>query len=152
MRSAKRDARLTLQHREHQYVALKIYIHNSAQHRELPFYEKLNKALPSRHIGAENIRKLLGSFKVNGPFGTHIVLVLQASQMSLRDMDTVFMQGRGFNENFVKSAIKELLQALDFLHSKVQVVHTGTQPFHHRLNTFCHSGVSASIFPMLNMK
>lgn len=58
MRSAKRDARLTLQHREHQYVALKIYIHNSAQHRELPFYEKLNKALPSRHIGAENIRKL----------------------------------------------------------------------------------------------
>ncbi|EFY88140.1 protein kinase, putative [Metarhizium acridum CQMa 102] len=114
---------------DHQYVALKIYIHNSAQHRELPFYEELNKALPSQHIGAENIRKLLGSFKVNGPFGTHIVLVLQTSQMSLRDMDTVFRQGRGFDENFVKSAIKELLQALDFLHTKVQVVHTGQQPF-----------------------
>ncbi|KAG8418644.1 hypothetical protein J3459_012165 [Metarhizium acridum] len=113
---------------DHQYVALKIYIHNSAQHRELPFYEELNKALPSQHIGAENIRKLLGSFKVNGPFGTHIVLVLQTSQMSLRDMDTVFRQGRGFDENFVKSAIKELLQALDFLHTKVQVVHTDVHP------------------------
>jgi len=29
-------------------------------------------------------------------------------------MDTVFMKGRGLDENFVKNAIKELLQAVDF--------------------------------------
>lgn len=45
-------------------------------------------------------------------------------------MDTVFMKGRGFEEDFVKSAIKELLQAVDFLHTEVKAVHTGIQsPF-----------------------
>ena len=115
--------------RDHQYVALKIYIHNSVQHRELPFYERLAKVLPSSHVGATNIRHLHDSFEVTGPHGKHKALVLQVSQMSLRDMDTVFMKGRGFDENFVKSAIKELLQAVDFLHTKVQAVHTGMKNF-----------------------
>lgn len=44
-------------------------------------------------------------------------------------MDTVFMKGCGFDEEFVKSAIKELLEAIDLLHPEVQAVHTGRQPF-----------------------
>jgi serine/threonine-protein kinase SRPK3 len=79
---------IDLMYRDHQYVALKIYIHNSAQHRELPFYEHLNKILPSTHPGVSNVRKLQDSFEVVGPHGKHIALVLQVSQMSLRDMDT----------------------------------------------------------------
>lgn len=42
-------------------------------------------------------------------------------------MDTVFMKGRGFDEEFVKGAIKELLEAVDFLHTEVKAVHTGTK-------------------------
>jgi hypothetical protein len=34
----------------------------------------------------------------------------------------------GFDEDFVKGAIIELLQALDFLHSEGEVVHTGNMP------------------------
>ncbi|KAJ4183352.1 hypothetical protein NW755_009843 [Fusarium falciforme] len=114
---------------DHQYVALKVYIHNSVEHRELPFYEHLNNVLPtSKHVGADNVRKLLASFEVSGPHGNHIVLALQVSQMSLRDMDTVFMKGRGFEEDFVKSAIKELLQAVGFLHTEAQTVHTDIHP------------------------
>ncbi|OAA43650.1 Protein kinase-like domain protein [Metarhizium rileyi] len=113
---------------DHQYIALKVYIHNSAKHRELPFYERLNRVLPSTHAGAGKIRKLLHSFKVTGPHGTHVALVMQASQMSLRDMDLVFMKGGGFNESFVKSAIMELLKCLDFLHTEVQAVHTDIHP------------------------
>ncbi|OHF00685.1 protein kinase domain-containing protein [Colletotrichum orchidophilum] len=112
----------------HQYVALKIYIHNSAQHRELPFYRHLDKFLPSQHPGAKNIRSLLSSFEVIGPHGKHVALALQVSQMSIRNMDMVFMDGRGFNEGFVKGAIKELLEALDFLHTEVQSVHTDVNP------------------------
>ncbi|WDK11934.1 protein kinase domain-containing protein [Colletotrichum graminicola] len=112
--------------RYHQYVALKIYIHNSVQHRELPFYKHLDKFLPSRHPGAKNVRKLFSSFEVIGPYGKHVALALQVSQMSIRDMDKVFMDGCGFPEGFVKGAIKELLEALDFLHTEVQCVHTGT--------------------------
>ncbi|KXX80345.1 Serine/threonine-protein kinase SRPK [Madurella mycetomatis] len=113
---------------DHQYVALKIYIHNSACHRELPFYERLNRELPSEHPGAGNVRKLLGSFEIAGPYGKHIALVLQASQMSLLDMDTVWMNGCGLGEALVKGAIQELLKAIDFLHTDLQVVHTDVHP------------------------
>lgn len=47
--------------------------------------------------------------------------------MSLRDMKLVFRQ-EGFDEDFVRGAITELLQALDFLHTHGEVVHTGTVP------------------------
>ncbi|WAO96782.1 Protein kinase domain-containing protein [Fusarium falciforme] len=98
---------------DHQYVALKVYIHNSVEHRELPFYEHLNTVLPtSKHVGADNVRKLLASFEVSGPHGNHIVLALQVSQMSLRDMDTVFMKDRGFEEDFVKSALSKSFSKL----------------------------------------
>lgn len=76
-------------------------------------------------MGAGNVRKLHESFEITGPHGKHIVLALQVSQMSIRDMDTVFMKGGGFDEEFVKGAIIELLEAIDFLHTEVQVVHTG---------------------------
>ncbi|CAK7221889.1 hypothetical protein SCUCBS95973_004654 [Sporothrix curviconia] len=89
---------------------------------------EITNAPPSRHPGAKNIRQLLDSFQVASPHGTHMVLVLQVSQMSIRDMDTVFMKGAGFEEEFVKSAVKELLEALDFLHNKVQCVHTDIHP------------------------
>ncbi|KAI1132537.1 kinase-like domain-containing protein [Nemania abortiva] len=112
----------------HKYVALKVYIHNSAHHRELPFYEHLHTILPSKHPGAGKVRKFLDSFEVIGPHGKHIALVLQVSQMSLRDMDLVFSKGRGFDEEFVKCAIKELLLAVDFLHTEVQAVHTDIHP------------------------
>lgn len=131
---------LTIECRDHQYVALKVYIHNSVHHRELPFYKHLSNILPSKHHGAGNIRKLLDSFEVVGPHGKHIVLALQVSQMSLRDMDTVFMKGRGFDEEFVKSAIKELLAAVDFLHTEVQAVHTGMLTF--RLSFLVHTDFS----------
>ncbi|CEJ89716.1 hypothetical protein VHEMI05541 [[Torrubiella] hemipterigena] len=48
--------------------------------------------------------------------------------MRLRDMDTVFMKGRGFDEGFPKAAIRELLQAVDFLHTEAQTVHTDIHP------------------------
>lgn len=40
-------------------------------------------------------------------------------------MDIVFMKGQGFDESLTKSAIIEILQAVDFLHSEAGVVHTG---------------------------
>ncbi|GAB1316321.1 hypothetical protein MFIFM68171_06531 [Madurella fahalii] len=89
---------------------------------------RLNNVLPCKHLGAGNVRNLLGSFEVAGPHGRHIVLVLQVSQMSLRDMDTVFMKGRGFDEEFIKGAIRELLEAIDFLHTELQVIHTDVHP------------------------
>jgi serine/threonine protein kinase len=70
---------------------------------------------------------LLDSFEVNGPHGKHIILVFEAAQMSLRDMRVVLRRD-GFDEDFVKGAIIELLRALDFLHSEGDILHTGNMP------------------------
>ncbi|KAF4974630.1 hypothetical protein FZEAL_8489 [Fusarium zealandicum] len=88
------------------------------------FQTHLDKVLPTQHTGAKKVRKLLASFQVTGPHGKHVALALQVSQMSIRDMDTVFMNGRGFDQGFVKGAVRELLEALEFLHTEVQSVHT----------------------------
>lgn len=114
--------------RAHHYVALKVYVHTSSVHREIPFYHHIARRIAgSSHQGRGNIRRLLDSFEVNGPHGKHIILVFEAAQMSLRDMKVVFRRD-GFDEDFVRGAIIELLQALYFLHSQGEVVHTGIVP------------------------
>ncbi|KAF4458105.1 CMGC/SRPK protein kinase [Fusarium austroafricanum] len=115
--------------RERQYVALKIYVHTSRNHRELPAYEAMIPILAqTKHDGSNNIRLLLDSFEMSGPDGRHKVLVLEASQMSLRDVKHLFQDDGGFDEDFVKGAIRELLKALDFIHSEAQLVHTDIHP------------------------
>lgn len=112
--------------RERCYVALKVYVHTSLVHRELPFYRYIASRVAnnSSYKGQENIRKLLGPFNIIGPYGKHIVLVLDAAQMSLRDMKVVFKLD-GFDEDFVKGVITELLHVIDFLYLHVEVVYTG---------------------------
>jgi hypothetical protein len=61
---------------------------------------------------------------MSGPNGRHKVLALEGTQMSLRDYKEIFRTD-GFDENFVKRAVKGLLKALDFLHTEAQLVHTG---------------------------
>lgn len=111
--------------RARQYIALKVYVHTSLVHRELPSYRHISRLIAdSSHEGRSNIRTLLDSFEVTGPHGNHIVLVFEAAQMSLRDMKLVFRQD-GFDEDLVRGAIIELLKALDFLHTQGEVIHTG---------------------------
>lgn len=100
-------------------------MHSHGNNCELPFYEQLETVRSGNHRGAGNIRRVLGSFNITGPHGEHHVVILQVAQMSLRDMDTVFMDGQGFDEGFTQGAVIELLEAIDFLHTKVGVVHSG---------------------------
>ncbi|KAI8664565.1 Protein kinase domain-containing protein [Fusarium keratoplasticum] len=116
---------------DHRYVALKVYVHTSRFHRELPLYKDKDmspKLATTENPGRKNIRQLLDSFEVDGPHGQHVALVFQPAQMSLRDMKLVFRKDGGFDEMFVKGAVEELLKALDFLHSEAHVVHTDIHP------------------------
>ncbi|KAE8134921.1 kinase-like protein [Aspergillus pseudotamarii] len=114
--------------KERKYVALKVYVHTSLVHRELPCYGHISRRIAdSSHRGRGNIRWLLDSFDVVGEHGKYAVLVFEAAQMSLRDMKLVFWPD-GFDEDFVRGAITELLRELDFLHSHGEVVHTDVHP------------------------
>ncbi|QGI63646.1 hypothetical protein CEK26_007597 [Fusarium fujikuroi] len=117
--------------RDNKYVALKIYVHTSRNHREIPVYESMSPILAkSSNPGRNNIRHLLGSFEISGQDGRHKVLVMQPAQMSLRDFKQVFRPDGGFDENFVRGAIQELLKALEFIHEKAQLVHTVFKDIH----------------------
>ncbi|KAJ5286359.1 hypothetical protein N7524_001665, partial [Penicillium chrysogenum] len=105
------------------YVALKVYIHNSVFHRELPFYEHIATHMSSDHPGRENIRRIHDSFTVTGPDGRHIVLVQEPGCISLFDLKDRMPETR-FPEGMVKAILTELLQALDFLHTECKAVHT----------------------------
>ncbi|KAL4815680.1 kinase-like domain-containing protein [Aspergillus spinulosporus] len=87
-----------------------VYVHVLLVHREIPFYHHIRPQLennsPKERI---NIQSLLDSFEITGPRGMHIVLVFEATQMSLRDM-------------------KALLKTLDFLHTNGKTVHTDMHP------------------------
>ncbi|KAH7268816.1 kinase-like domain-containing protein [Fusarium solani] len=114
---------------DHRYVALKVYVHTSRFHRELPLYKDMSpKLATTENAGRKNIRQLLDSFEIDGPHGQHVALVFQPAQMSLRDMKLVFRKEGGFDEMSVKGAVEELLKALDFLHSEAHVVHTDIHP------------------------
>ncbi|KAI1012282.1 hypothetical protein LB503_004329 [Fusarium chuoi] len=114
---------------DRKYVALKIYVHTSRLHRELPVYENMSPILAkSKNPGRNNIRHLLDSFEISGPDGRHKVLVMQPAQMSLRDFKQVFRPDGGFDENFVRGATQELLKALDFIHEEAKLVHTDIHP------------------------
>ncbi|EWG53616.1 CMGC/SRPK protein kinase [Fusarium verticillioides 7600] len=114
--------------RDRKYVALKIYVHTSRNHREIPVYETLSPILgKTKHPGSRNIRMLLGSFEMSGPDGRHKVLVHEGAQMSLRHYKEVFRQD-GLDEDFVRRTVKELLQALDFIHTEAELVHTDIHP------------------------
>ncbi|KAB8265975.1 kinase-like domain-containing protein [Aspergillus pseudonomiae] len=110
------------------YVALKVCVSTSLVHRELPFYNHIGVCMASStHRGRSNIRRLMDSFEIVGEHGKHTTLVFEAAQMSLRDMKLVF-RPEGFDEDFVRGAIIELLEALDFLHTQGEVVHTDIHP------------------------
>ncbi|EAW16825.1 putative protein kinase [Aspergillus fischeri NRRL 181] len=128
--------------RGHQYVTLKVYVHTSLVHRELPFYRHIASCMVgTSHRGQGNIRRLLDSFEIAGAYGRHLVLVFDAAQMSLRDMKMVFRQ-EGFEEDFVRGAITELLEALDFLHTHGNVVHTDIHPGNMLLGTYNNQAFS----------
>ncbi|KAF5609763.1 CMGC SRPK kinase [Fusarium subglutinans] len=111
------------------YVALKVYVHTSRNHREIPVYDSLSPILAkSTNPGRDNIRHLLDSFEISGQDGRHKVLVMQPAQMSLRDFKQVFRPDGGFDENFVRGAIQELLKALEFIHEEAHLVHTDIHP------------------------
>ena len=109
--------------REHRYVALKVYVNSSKTHRELPIYERL-KRIQTKHPGRRCLRMLLDSFEIAGPHGRHCCLVHQPLGMSLHDLK-LRARDRVFSKDVLRSSVRQLLAALDYLHNEAHVIHTG---------------------------
>lgn len=94
---------------------------------ELEVYEHLRR-LCSSHIGNAYIRGLLDIFDLKSPYGDYRCLVHPPMHMSI---NTLRMRARSckLSEPLLKQTLLCLLQALDFLHSEANVVHSGKIPY-----------------------
>ena len=105
------------------YVALKVYVNSSKEHRELPVYEHI-QALSSDHNGRYRIRRLLDSFEIQGPHGRHICLVNEPLGISFDELRD-FTADRVFDEDLIRQTFRPILEGFDFLHREAKVIHTG---------------------------
>lgn len=117
--------------RGHRYVAIKVYAANQGQaKREVAAFrhlqEVLNKKLGADWGGAQFIRLLHKNFELDHPKSSkkNLCLVCEPMGMSLADLRRVACDGQVPLE-LLKPMVPFLLAALDFLHTKANMVHTG---------------------------
>lgn len=116
------------------YVALKIYVTGQKKNHELEIYNRIN-AVEVEHPGSDFIRKLFDHFTITGPHGPHVCLVHDPMGMSADTLLQKYIPGNAMTLKEMKSCIRQLLIALDFLHSFAHIVHTGKKkPYLYNLN------------------
>ena len=77
-----------------------------------------------KHPGRNFIRKLLDHFYIHGPHGRHACLVHEPLGMSA-DVLVRMSPRQAMTLEDMKPGIRQLLIALDFLHSECHIIHTG---------------------------
>ncbi|KAK2790212.1 hypothetical protein FQN52_005707 [Onygenales sp. PD_12] len=110
------------------YVSLKIYVSGYTRGNEIAMYERINAiAAKSKHSGYEDIRKFITSFEVQGPHAKHICIVQQALGITM-DRLLPYLKNNSLTLEAVKPFLRQLLFALDFLHTQAGIIHTDLQP------------------------
>ncbi|KAF7620965.1 hypothetical protein AFLA_006258 [Aspergillus flavus NRRL3357] len=109
------------------YVVLKVYVTGQARAhvRELRIYKQMN-GVETKHPGRNFIRKLLDHFDIEGPHGRHVCLVHEPLGTSADFLVKMF-RGHAMTLDDMKPGIRQLLIALDFLHSECHIIHTDLQ-------------------------
>ncbi|GMF80974.1 unnamed protein product [Aspergillus oryzae] len=108
------------------YVVLKVYVTGQARAhvRELRIYKQMNE-VETNYPGRNFIRKLLDHFDIEGPHGRHVCLVHEPHGTSADFLVKMF-PGHAMTLDDMKPGIRQLLIALDFLHSECHIIHTET--------------------------
>ncbi|PYI11487.1 kinase-like protein [Aspergillus sclerotiicarbonarius CBS 121057] len=96
------------------YVALKAYIASTSPTQEIAIYNHL-KTLQSNHAGQSCLRPLIDIFQARNPDGyrTHTCLLL------------LLLPDKVMSSAMVRTTMRNVLAALDFLHTEARVIHTG---------------------------
>ncbi|OOF99201.1 hypothetical protein ASPCADRAFT_394484 [Aspergillus carbonarius ITEM 5010] len=132
----------TATNRDHCYVALKVYITSTSTTQEITIYNHL-KTIKSSHAGQSCLRGLGDKFQAPNPDGyrNHNCLVHPPLGMSL-DQLLPLLPDRIMSCAMVRTTMRNILAALDFLHTEARVIHTDIQPNHILLGIKDHTILS----------
>lgn len=103
-----------------------MHINTLRHNRELEIYQHLNSPTlkQSHHGGEERLRELYDYFRVEGPHGTHDVLVLRALGAAIRDLQKIMPDGV-FDYQSVPDMLLQVLPTIHFLHTEADITHSG---------------------------
>ncbi|CAG8122773.1 unnamed protein product [Penicillium salamii] len=109
----------------HRYVSLKINTVSTTVVREIEVYNHL-KTIKSSHAGQSCLRPLIEVFHAQSPdgHGTHNCLVHPPLGISLNQLTSLLPDGV-MSSAMVRTTMRNILAALDFLHTEAGVIHTG---------------------------
>ncbi|KAL4884477.1 kinase-like domain-containing protein [Aspergillus karnatakaensis] len=112
----------------HKYSTLKIYNCAEGHRKELDTYKLLDKA-SQRHPGHLHIRKALDGFTLGrkGPGNDHRCFIHTPASGSFRDLLSRSPIHR-LTEEQLKAGLKQVLLALDYLHTECKLIHTDIKP------------------------
>lgn len=113
--------------RQHRYIALKIHISSSRVNQEVRVLEHISR-IKTQHPGRDLVRKMIENFELSGPSGTHQCIVYEPLLTSLLHFQAT-LDAKSLPEDLLKGALQQLLEALDYLHSEANVIHTGLYIF-----------------------
>ncbi|CAG7916448.1 unnamed protein product [Penicillium olsonii] len=113
---------------DYRYIALRIYTASTTVIQEIEIYNHL-RAIQSDHAGQTCLRPLIDIFHIHSPDGNsdHTCLVHPPLGISL-DQLTQLLPGGVMSSAMVRTTIRNVLAALDFLHTEALVIHTDLQP------------------------
>ncbi|XP_054163701.1 SRSF protein kinase 3-like isoform X2 [Oppia nitens] len=112
------------------FVALKVV--KSASHYtetaidEIKLLKSVRESDPDDPFG-ERVVKLLDDFKINGVNGTHVCMVFEVLGYNLLKL-IIRSNYEGIPISNVKKIIRQVLEGLDYLHTKCKIIHTDIKP------------------------
>ncbi|XP_015815008.3 SRSF protein kinase 1b isoform X2 [Nothobranchius furzeri] len=115
---------------EKSFVAMKVV--KSAEHYtetaldEIKLLKSVRNTDP-RDPSREKVVQLLDDFKISGMNGTHVCMVFEVLGYHLLKW-IIKSNYQGLPLPCVKSIIRQVLQGLDYLHSKCKIIHTDIKP------------------------
>ncbi|XP_013857565.1 SRSF protein kinase 1b isoform X2 [Austrofundulus limnaeus] len=115
---------------ERRFVAMKVV--KSAEHYtetaldEIKLLKSVRNTDP-RDPNREKVVQLLDDFKISGMNGTHVCMVFEVLGYHLLKW-IIKSNYQGLPQPCVKSIIRQVLQGLDYLHTKCKIIHTDVKP------------------------
>lgn len=109
------------------YVVVKVYLRtpHGRVNREKAAYKHLAN-LSTTHPGHHNVRQALDIFDLARPEGAvHVCIVYSPLQSTLYDFQRLDGTPQVLPEGLAKMVMRNLLEALDFLHTEANVIHCG---------------------------